>query len=190
MKKTIFAAVGAVSIVGAIAFGTWFASQPTPFKPPQQPAQMPPPFVPPATVQMTWAQAHHMAPSTKLINECAVLGYDDTYKVEGKLIRLTFPGPPNYENIAKGDAAETGFYLQLSPSLCVHAQNYYSDLESPLKNWEATLIQLVLDDSGYARLKSSVGKKVQVSGNMFESETGHHHAPVLLNVAKIISTRD
>ena len=39
-------------------------------------------------------------------------------QMTGTLVRLTFPGRPNYESIEEGDEPETGFYLELSRGVC------------------------------------------------------------------------
>ena len=42
------------------------------------------------------------------------------------------------------------------------------------------LIQLVLDSTGYSRLRPSLGTSVTLTGRLFSAITGHHHAPVLM----------
>ena len=43
----------------------------------------------------------------------------DNAVITGRLQRLVFPGRYNYESIAGGDEAETGFYLFPQTPLCV-----------------------------------------------------------------------
>src|SRR5690242_5188894 len=40
-------------------------------------------------------------------------------ELRGVLIQRTFPGPPNYESIRKGDRAETSWLLDRPDSICV-----------------------------------------------------------------------
>lgn len=104
------------------------------------------------------------------------LDYRDTVTVNGSLVRETYPGPPNYESVAKGDEAETGFYLRLARPVC--ARNGTDETEISLDS--VAHIQLVLDSAQYAGLSSSLGQEVSLRGTIFSSHTGHHHAPLLL----------
>jgi hypothetical protein len=102
-------------------------------------------------------------------------------ELSGKLERHTYPGPPNYESVKNGDEAETGFYLVLSKPICMDAGEA-TGINGAQTN--VTLVQLNLDSSGYDRLRPSLGKEVTVRGTLYAAHTGHHHAPVVLLVAK------
>ena len=104
----------------------------------------------------------------------------DTVTITGTLERRTYPGRPNYESVAKGDEAETGLYLVVAPAICVTRN--LDDVNQPTA--AASLVQLVLDQPGYDRLRPYLTKKVTVRGTLFHSHTGHHHAELLLNVLK------
>jgi len=118
------------------------------------------------------------ATSGRTFGHC--LRYDpDTVEISGALHRLTFPGPPNYESVAEGDLAETGFYLLLARPICTTGDSA-SDILYPVAG--ADTVQLVLDSIGYARLRPYVGRVVTVQGTLFARHTGHHHAPLLLSV--------
>ena len=99
--------------------------------------------------------------------------------LSGTLHRATFPGRPNFESIADGDEAETGFYLTLAQPICTR------DDGSPEHEAHKDVreIQLVLTPEQYATLRPQLGQQVQLRGQMFSSFTGHHHADVLLRLA-------
>lgn len=102
--------------------------------------------------------------------------------VSGKLTRETYPGPPNYEDISKGDAEETGFYLSLPKPICTAGDSSGSEesfASYPQEN--ITTIQLVIDKSGYEALRPYLGKEISLQGTLFAAHTGHHHAPVLIS---------
>lgn len=99
-----------------------------------------------------------------------------TVELSGKLVRRVFPGPPNYEDVKKGDAAEPSFYLDLEKSICASGGKW-----SEHGTVTSTRIQLVLDDAGYDRLRARLNRRVKVKGSLFPSLTGHHHAPLLLD---------
>ena len=110
----------------------------------------------------------------------------DVVTVSGKLVRKTFAGPPNYESTKKGDAAETGFYLSVKQPICAVA-SHGSEINESERN--VSLVQLVLEPSGYEQLRPLLGKSVTIKGSLFSAHTGHHHAPLLLNFAGVESAR-
>lgn len=103
----------------------------------------------------------------------------DTVRVSGTLRRLTFPGPPNFEDVRTGDEPETGFYLEPAGPLCATGGQ---DEEVGGPRADVRLVQLVLDSTGYEALRPALGRAVALRGTLFPSHTGHHHAPVLLDV--------
>ena len=104
----------------------------------------------------------------------------------GTLVRKTFPGPPNYENVNKGDRAETYWLLDLMTSACVDEDKAEPDL-NPAQTGVRE-IQLVLQPQQYAQYKAPVGKKIVATGTLFGEHTGHHHTSVLLKVRTLKET--
>jgi hypothetical protein len=101
----------------------------------------------------------------------------------GKLVRRTDPGSPNYESVENGDQPETYFYLELSAPVCTLAAS--TDPNDPdVALHDVHLVQLVLDDAAYKRLRPKLGRRVTLRGTLFAAITGHHHAPLLLQVRK------
>ena len=97
-------------------------------------------------------------------------------RLTGVLERVTFAGPPNYESVAKGDAAETYFVLRLPESVCI---------DDPSQGRvSATKVQLLLDRGQYSRYRGQVGKRVTLSGVLWPAETGHHHTPLMFTPSK------
>ena len=108
----------------------------------------------------------------------ACVSYEpEVVTLTGTIRQHTFPGPPNYESVAKGDQAERVWVLHLAKPICVSAS---TDWE---KETGVSDLQLLLErrQSG----KSWVGRKVVVSGTLFRAHTGHHHTKVLLSVSGI-----
>ena len=54
-----------------------------------------------------------------------------------------------------------------------------------MQTFSNVFIQLVDSDFNKMPLKDKVGKKLKVTGMLFEGETGHHRTPVLLNLQKV-----
>lgn len=106
--------------------------------------------------------------------------------LNGTIITLTFPGPPNYESIKKGDKAETGPYLILSNPIDIELPNSKSskrdEIDEPQKN--VKLLQLIVINQGdWKNIKE--GNNVSVTGTLSSALTAHHHARALLMVNKI-----
>jgi hypothetical protein len=111
-------------------------------------------------------------------NNC--LKYEpETISVVSKLHRETFPGRPNFESIANGDEAETGFYLSLNAPICTVGGSEVDNV--PFKS--VSEVQLVLNEKQYAMLRPKLGEKVLLQGQLFSAHTGHHHADVLMRVS-------
>jgi hypothetical protein len=111
--------------------------------------------------------------------EPACLSYEPALvAITGKLERQTYPGPPNYESVEKGDKAETGFYLSLATPICVNAT---PDDDLNYEQRDVRLVQLNLDDKGFDELRPYLGGLIEVRGTLYAAHTGHHHAPLVLN---------
>jgi Domain of unknown function (DUF4431) len=102
-------------------------------------------------------------------------------KLYGTISRKTFSGPPNYESIRKGDKPETYWILHLLKPICTIA-SVDNDAEKGVKD-----IQLILTQEQYVAYKKLVGERVPVTlqGKLLHAISGHHHAPVLMEVVDI-----
>jgi hypothetical protein len=101
-------------------------------------------------------------------------------RLSGVIVRETHPGRPNYESIANGDEPETIWVLKLKKAICVLASddiNVEADSEKE--------IQLVLEAEQYRRYRRLLGQRVNVSGKLFHSHTGHHHKTLLFKTDEI-----
>ena len=108
-------------------------------------------------------------------------------KLSGTLARKTFPGPPNYENIHRGDRPETYWLLELSQPVCVNEDKSEPSLNPARKGIRT--VQLVLTADAYKRYRRLVGKRVVATGTLFGEHTAHHHAPVLLTVKDLAQAK-
>jgi hypothetical protein len=99
--------------------------------------------------------------------------------LRGDLVQKTFPGPPNFESVADGDRADKGFYLRLLEPACT----LDGGKDTP---WEALadirLVQLVLDQAGYDRLRCKMGTTVTLKGTLFAPHSAFHHGDALMTV--------
>ena len=125
------------------------------------------------------ARACGVLPHTQSVPTACVRSEPDTVQLVGRLERHMFFGAPTYGENPRTDTRETGFYLALASPICSAGGS------DPARNDARTgvrRIQLVLDATGYARLRPFLGQRIALRGTMFASFTGHHHAPLLLTV--------
>jgi hypothetical protein len=110
------------------------------------------------------------------------LSYEPTVvNLTGTIISRTFPGPPNYESIRKGDEPENYWLLLLPRPVCVTEGNIYPDLHPAQKNIRR--IQLVFkSEKSYETYRRLLGKRVVATGTLYGAYSGHHKTPVLLTV--------
>ena len=98
----------------------------------------------------------------------------------GVVKRAVFPGPPNYESVARGDAVEKIWVLHLKRKICVLADstNEINKREEGLRD-----LQLIVGDANdYGKYKLLLGRRVTVTGQLTHAITGHHHTAVLLAI--------
>jgi hypothetical protein len=107
--------------------------------------------------------------------------------IVGKLVRKTLPGPPNYENIKVGDRPETYWFVELRKPICLVGTP--GDELNSENVGDVKLVQLQLAHDEYKTHSHLVGKKVQATGTFTVGITGHHHAPVLLQVTRLEGSR-
>jgi hypothetical protein len=85
----------------------------------------------------------------------------------GRLVQQTYPGPPDYESVTKGDEPRVIWILQLERAICIVG----SDSSYPSAYSERE-IQLVLGTDQYARgdqyaqYRHLLGKEIIVTGRL------------------------
>jgi len=125
-----------------------------------------------------------LIPQTSNVHQC--LSYEPTVvTLSGRLSRQTFPGPPNYQNVRKGDAREVVWLLNLSSPICVLG-NGEAEEE---KNVSELQLAFTAPEEQYRQYRPLLGRKVSVYGTLFHSHTGHHRTRVLVSVNSVRSLR-
>lgn len=95
--------------------------------------------------------------------------------VSGRLTLQLFPGVPNFESIAAGDAEERTFIVELPAETCIDDGGDFAD---PAEKF--VTVQVSGADRLSTVLKAAVGRNVLIEGEGFASYTGHHHAPLVV----------
>jgi len=122
------------------------------------------------------------APQTSPDGPC--LRYErNATELAGKIERVVRPGPPNFDDVRKGDAPETIWILRLTTRTCVVPATASDDANESEK--DVAEVQLVLSETQYRRFASLIQQEVKVRGPLFHAHTGHHHTRVLQTVSQI-----
>jgi hypothetical protein len=112
------------------------------------------------------------------------LAYDPArVNLTGTILRKSFPGPPNYESVRRGDKPEPIWILHLDAPDCVTGNT--DEINEPEQR--VTDMQLVLDGDEYTRFRKFIGGRIRVAvtGKLFHAHTAHHRTSVLLEVESI-----
>lgn len=108
----------------------------------------------------------------------------------GRLSHQILPGPPNYESVKRGDAAEPAFILQLEHPVNVRAGGIDPELNTAEKNVRRIHVWASLDDDAESAaleriMKSLVGRDVVLKATLMHGHTGHHRTDVVGMVKQI-----
>jgi hypothetical protein len=120
--------------------------------------------------------------SGSLAAQC--LYYGDV-SLTGRLVQQTYPGPPDFESVTRGDAPLVIWILQLDVGVCIVSSsasypNVYNERE----------IQLVIGNDQYARsaayaeYRDLLGKKISVTGRLLPGG-GKYEKPQVITLRSI-----
>jgi hypothetical protein len=118
-----------------------------------------------------------VASSISLAAECLRYG---VVTLTGRLVQQTYPGPPDYESVTKGDEPLVIWVLQLDRGICVDG----SDSSYP-SAYNEREIQLVLGTDQYARseqygpYRQLLGAKITVRGTLLAGGASYQKRFVL-----------
>ena len=121
---------------------------------------------------------------------CVDVQQSGSISLQGTLRFQIFAGPPNFEDVRKGDAPEPAYILQLDTPICVIGD----DGADPNVRFDTVQILLSEPASGPPSsnaLSRLIGRPVLVEGrSAFLAHTAHHHAPLLLSVSRVTLATD
>jgi hypothetical protein len=101
--------------------------------------------------------------------------------LKGVIEKETFPGPPNYESVEKGDKPETYWILNLDVPICTLGADQRGSSENNVRKLQLLFAQVDM----YKVYRSQLGKPVTVTGSLEHAFSGHHHTDVMLQATKI-----
>jgi len=106
-------------------------------------------------------------------------------EVQGVLQVGEFFGPPNYGEQPGTDRIEQSFFLQLPAPLNMQIKNGTGIPGVNQDSMPSHFVQIVVPASEQRTAKALVGKRVRVTGTLFEAISGHHRTPLLVQVQKL-----
>jgi Domain of unknown function (DUF4431) len=117
---------------------------------------------------------------------CLDLKQTNVLSFEGTLNYRIFAGPPNYEDVRKGDTPEPTYILTLAEPICASGDEFVD----PRDKFDQVQIFPESSDKAVPALSRDlrrwIGKRVVVEGaSPFGAHTGHHHAPLMLPISRI-----
>lgn len=103
---------------------------------------------------------------------------DQKVELSGKLQKVMFAGPPNYESIDGGDQAEAELVVDLTKRICVSGDDSHEEEKG------IGTIQLLFKGGAAEseRYKPFVLHKVEITGKLVRPQTRHHRTAVLIEV--------
>lgn len=112
---------------------------------------------------------------------CYNLAQGEPHTLTGVLDYVVFPGPPNFEDVQKGDTPEPTYVLRLASSICLTGD---ADFAEPSRTFRE--VQVVGSEATFPLLRANVRHQVTVGlANSMAAETGHHHEPLVAWVTSI-----
>lgn len=106
--------------------------------------------------------------------------------LEGQLSFRIFAGPPNFEDVQKGDTPEPGYVLQLTQPICLSGDADFAD-----PGYLFDEVQLVETEATASAMRDLRDSAVTVELiNPMPAMTGHHHRPLVAWVSAIAPISD
>ncbi|MGV1785860.1 MULTISPECIES: hypothetical protein [Agrobacterium] len=103
----------------------------------------------------------------------------------GHLTHRIFAGPPNFEDVQKGDTPEPGYVLKLDRPICIVGDEF----ADPRNMFDE--VQLVPTEATAKEMAKFRDADVYVDvTDPMPAMTGHHHRPLLAWVKSVSSARD
>jgi hypothetical protein len=102
-----------------------------------------------------------------------------TVSLHGRLISRTFAGPPGYDSVRHGDAAEVTPVLRLARPLCVTGLLGETD---PTRHSIRELQVLDVHEQLDADQRAVCRRACVLTGQLVRAESGHHHTPMIIEL--------
>ncbi|MBL0374376.1 hypothetical protein JJB09_20390 [Rhizobium sp. KVB221] len=116
---------------------------------------------------------------------CYDLSKAEPRQLAGLLSYRIFAGPPNFEDVQKGDTPEPGFILKLATPICLQGDEF----ADPAASFDE--VQLVETEQTAGTLAKYKQQNIAVTlERAMAAHTGHHHRPLVAWVTSISAPGD
>lgn len=109
----------------------------------------------------------------------------DAVEIAGKLTQITLPGPPNYQDISKGDRPEAGYYLKLDKPVCAAVSELQRDDLGQTKD-DVQFVQLLKSSDDFPPSRTVLGMRQGYAGILVAPETAHHRTQLMLDDMRLL----
>lgn len=117
---------------------------------------------------------------------CFDVSQGEPTHLEGELSFRIFAGPPNFEDVQKGDTPEPGYVLTLSNPICLSGDDDFTD---PAYMFDE--VHLVATEATASAMRDLRDSAVSVElTDPMPAMTGHHHRPLVAWVSAIAPMSD
>lgn len=127
-------------------------------------------------VHCTPARAEELSSGNEVVN------YGVGVTFTGKIATRLEYGAPGFGEDPKTDAKENIFLLVLDKPIDVHVDQSRPGDVTDTNDFDGVKEMQVVFTGKRMFSKKIIGKKVKVTGTLFQAHTGHHHTDVLIEV--------
>jgi len=137
------------------------------------------------TKVLFWAAAMGLFAAQSASAACYDVSKGQPSELSGHLSHRIFAGPPNFEDVQKGDTPEPGYVLKLDEPICITGDEF----ADPQHTFDE--VQLVPEETMEKEMARLRDTDVFVDViNPMPAQTGHHHRPLLTWVKAVSFGRD
>lgn len=115
----------------------------------------------------------------------ACLEYGVDIELIGTLKKETFPGPPEWESVEKGDEPLIYWILHLERPICMNQPSKDELIDVAEKNINRIQINPANLENMYKDYRSLLNKRVKAAGTLYHQHTAYHVTTVVMTARKI-----
>ncbi len=120
--------------------------------------------------------------SNAALSDCFDVSKGEPKSLEGFLSFRIFPGPPNFQDVQKGDQPEPGYVLKLDRPICIEGDADFADPSFFFDEVQVVPSGETVDDLMRAVRESRIRVGLE---NPMPAMTGHHHRPLVAWVTTV-----
>jgi hypothetical protein len=115
-------------------------------------------------------------------NDC--FEYETDVKLTGTIKRETFPGPPEWESVEKGDEPLIYWILHLDKPICMSQRKQDDLIDVAERGIDRTQINVANLKGMYKNYQHLLNKRVKVTGTLYHQHSPYHVTTVVMMAKK------